>query len=242
MPVVPKVPGSVWTRPSRPQREQLTREQIVAATIELLDAEGVGALSMRKLGTRLDAAATSLYRHVANKDELMELVVDDIYGELEIPAAGGPADWRAATTRAATDLRAMALRHPWIAPELGQAGLTHVGPNTMRVSSELLALFEAAGFPAQEKDRAMGTLMAYVIGIATSEAAYLSLIARSGRTEREWVADQRPRFDEASQEHPRLREGGSARQDADPKTIRDEDFAYGLDRILDGLAARLNAS
>ncbi|MEU4387524.1 TetR/AcrR family transcriptional regulator [Promicromonospora sp. NPDC023805] len=241
MPVDPKVPGSVWTRPGRPQREQLTREQIVAATIELLDAEGVGELSMRKLGTRLDAAATSLYRHVANKDELMELVVDDIYGELEIPVAGGPADWRAAATRAASDLRAMALRHPWIAPELGQAGLTHVGPNTMRVSSELLALFEAAGFPAQEKDRAMGTLMAYVIGIATSEAAYLSLIARSGRTESEWVADQRPRFDEASQEHPRLREGGSAQQDVDPKKIRDDDFAYGLDRILDGLAARLDA-
>ena len=234
-------PGSVWTRPRRPQREHLTREQIVAAAIELLDAEGSAALSMRKLGTRLDAAATSLYRHVANKDELMELVVDDIYGELELPAAADRAEWRAAVTRTATDLRAMTLRHPWIAPELGQAGLAHVGPNTMKVSSDLLAQFEAAGFPADEKDQAMGTLMAYVIGIATSEAAYLSLVARSGKTEREWVASRRPRFDEASQKHPRLREGTSAQQDGDPKKIRDNDFAYGIDRILDGLAARLDA-
>ncbi|MFI2506089.1 TetR/AcrR family transcriptional regulator [Streptomyces sp. NPDC018972] len=241
MPADEKPTASVWTRPRRPQREHLTREQIVAAAIELLDAEGVEALSMRKLGTRLNAAATSLYRHVANKDELIELVVDDVYGELRAPAAPDRAQWRAAVTRTATDLRAMTLRHPWIAPELGQTGLVHIGPNAMRMASGLLAQFEAAGFPADERDRAVGTLMAYVIGIASSEAAYLSLIARSGRTEKEWVAGLRPAFDDASRQHPRLREGSSARQDMHPRQIRDDDFAYGLDRVLDGLAARLDA-
>lgn len=177
---------------------------------------------------------------MANKDELIQLVVDDVFGELRVPAAD-PADWRAAVTRTAGDLRAMALRHPWIAPELGQVGLVHIGPNALRMSSGLLAQFEAAGFPAQEQDRAVGTLPAYVVGIAASEAAYLSLIARSGRTEREWVADLRPALDAASHGHPRLREGSSARQDVDPQRIRDDDFAYGLDRVLDGLTARLTA-
>ncbi|MFF7414902.1 TetR/AcrR family transcriptional regulator [Streptomyces lydicus] len=241
MPADEKPIASVWTRPHRPQREQLTREQIVAAAIELLDLEGIEALSMRKLGTRLNAAATSLYRHVANKDELIELVVDDVYGELEVPGVADRAQWRAAVTRSAADLRAMTLRHPWIAPELGQVGLVHIGPNAMRMSSGLLAQFEAAGFAADEKDRAAGTLMAYVIGIATFETAYLSQITRSGKTEQEWVAGLRPAFEEASQEHPRLREGSAARHDVHPQQIRDDDFAYGLDRVLDGLAARLDA-
>ncbi|NGN66840.1 TetR family transcriptional regulator [Streptomyces sp. A7024] len=214
---------SVWTRPHRPQREQLSREQIVAAAIELLDAEGVEALSMRKLGTRLGAGATSLYRHVANRDELIQLAVDDVYGELKLPAAAGRGKWRAAVARTATELRAMVLRHPWIAPELGQVGLVHVGPNAVRMSTGLLAQFEAAGFPTGEKDQAAGTLMAYVIGIATAEAAYLSLIARSGKTEREWVADLDP-------------DSGKA---GHPEQIREKDFRYGLDRVLDGLAARL---
>src|SRR4051794_33876434 len=119
--------ASVWTRPRRPQREQLTREQIVAAAIELLDQEGTEALSMRKLGSRLNVAATSLYWHVANPDELILLVVDDIYGELDLPLAADRPQWRAAVTRIAADLRAMTLRHPWIAPELGQVGLVHIG-------------------------------------------------------------------------------------------------------------------
>ncbi|MFJ4688714.1 TetR/AcrR family transcriptional regulator [Streptomyces sp. NPDC088789] len=236
-----KPTASVWTRPGRPQREQLTREQIVAAAIELLDLEGIEALSMRKLGSRLNTAATSLYRHVANRDELIQLVVDDIYGELDLPATADRARWRAAVTGIAAGLRAMTLRHPWIAPELGQVGLVHIGPNAMRMTAGLLAQFEAAGFPADEKDQAVGTLTAYVIGIATSEAAYLSSLARSGRTEQEWVADLRPAYDDASRQHPGLRDGNSARQDVPPRQIRDDDFSYGLDRVLDGLTARLRA-
>ncbi|MFD4026824.1 TetR/AcrR family transcriptional regulator [Streptomyces sp. NPDC058576] len=241
MPTDRKPATSVWDRPRPRPREQLTREQIVAAAIELLDAEGVEALSMRKLGTRLEAAATSLYRHVANKDELIELVVDDVYGELQVPSAAGRDPWRATVARTAADLRAMVLRHPWIASELSQVGLVHIGPNALRMASGLLAQFETAGFPADETERALGTLMAYVVGIATSEAAYLSLIARSGRTEQEWVADVRPAFDEAARPHAPLREASSARQDVHPRQIRDDDFAYGLERVLDGLSARLGA-
>ncbi|WP_214417241.1 TetR/AcrR family transcriptional regulator [Sphaerisporangium fuscum] len=223
MPFGEKPIASVWTRPHHPQREQLTREQIVAAAIELLDAEGVEALSMRKLGARLGAGATSLYRHVANRDELIQLAVDDVYGELDLPVSAGRTQWRTTVARIAIEVRAMVLRHPWIAPELGQVGLIHIGPNAMRMSSELLTQFEVAGFPENEKREAAATLMSYVIGIATTEAAYVSLIARSGSTERAWVADRSPGFDE----------------NVDPRQLREDQFAYGLDRVLDGLAARL---
>ncbi|MFC7587896.1 TetR/AcrR family transcriptional regulator [Nonomuraea antimicrobica] len=138
---------SVWARP-RPKREQpaLSRDRIVSEAIQLLDTEGIEALSMRSLGTRLGAGATSLYRHVANKDELIELVVDEVYGEMRVPDAGDPAHWRAAVTDAARSLRSMVLRHPWIVSVLGQVGLAYLGPNLMRQSERLLALFQAAGF------------------------------------------------------------------------------------------------
>ncbi|QEV19169.1 TetR/AcrR family transcriptional regulator [Streptomyces alboniger] len=223
--------ASVWTRPRR-QREQLSREQIVGEAVRLLDADGLEALSMRKLGTRLDAGATSLYRHVANKDELIELVVDEVYGELAVPAATGPADWRDAAARSAYSLRAMILRHPWVASVLGQVGLIHLGPNVTRMSERMAAVYGAAGFPAEETEQALSTVISYVIGMATSEAAYLSLIARSGRTEREFAASLR-----GSEQGSGEREPG----DEDPARAREETFDYGLQRVLDGLGVRLTA-
>ncbi len=145
---------SVWTRPKR-GREQpaLSQDQIVSAAIEILDTEGLDALSMRRLGTRLNAGATSLYRHVTNRDELIELVVDHVYGEIELPGKTG--DWRAALTACAAGLRAMILRHPWIASVLGQVGMSYLGPNVMRLNEGMLTLFESAGFPGTEANQAI---------------------------------------------------------------------------------------
>ncbi|KNB52447.1 TetR/AcrR family transcriptional regulator [Streptomyces caatingaensis] len=238
----PKQPiASVWTRPRRGRREQpaLSREQIVSAALELLDAEGADALSMRKLGTRLNAGATSMYTHVANKDELIELVVDAVYGEVDIPAAGGPDDWRDATTRCAHSLRATLLRHPWMASVAGELGVTQLGPNVMRLSEGLLALFEAAGLPAREADLAVSTLTSYVMGITTTEAAWLTTLARHGRSESELVESLWPAAEEAAREHPQLLEHYVSLRGKDPRETREEKFDYGLRMVLDGLEARL---
>ncbi|MFG1998001.1 TetR/AcrR family transcriptional regulator [Spirillospora sp. NPDC048911] len=243
MPAPGKPIPSVWTRP-RKQKEQpaLSRERIVAEAVALLDAEGIDNLSMRSLGTRLGAGATSLYRHVANKDELIELVVDEVYGELEVPAAGGPEEWRAAAARTAHSVRAMALRHPWVVSLLGQAGLAYLGPNMMRLSERMLAVFEAAGFDLAEADQAMSTMLSYVIGLVTSEAAYLSVLARSGQSEKEWLESLRPAAEEATKDYTRVSEGYDAHRDRDPAEIREETFVYGLDRVLDGLEVRLRST
>jgi AcrR family transcriptional regulator len=238
----PPVP-SVWAR-KRQQREQpaLSQERIVSEAVRLLDEEGIEALSMRSLGTRLGAGATSLYRHVANKDELIELVVDEVYGEVRVPDADDPAGWRAAVAGCAHSLRSMVLRHPWVASVLGQVGLAELGPNLMRQSERMLALFQAAGFAPGETDQAMNAVIAYVIGMTTSEAAYLSMLARSGQTEQEWAESLRPTAEQALQDHPRLREGYAARRDEDPRKIREKNFVYGLDRFLDGLETRLGST
>ncbi|WP_101790741.1 TetR/AcrR family transcriptional regulator [Nonomuraea indica] len=242
-PKQPAVP-SVWTRP-RKEREQpaLSRGRIVTEAVRLLDADGIDALSMRSLGTRLGAGATSLYRHVASKDELIELAVDEVFGELEVPAEAGPDDWRAALAATAGSLRAMVLRHPWFASVVGQVGLAFLGPNMMRMSDRVLGILGAAGFDVTEADRAMKALVAYVLGMATSEAAWLNVLAQSGQDEGELLRALMPAAEQAVRDHPHLRAFYAAvpRQEAqsDLARRRDEDFDYGLQRLLDGLRHRL---
>jgi AcrR family transcriptional regulator len=229
---------SVWTRPDRRRTQPaLNRQQIVAEAVRLLDAEGLDALSMRKLGTRLGAGATSLYWHVGSKEQLLELVADEVYGELEVPTVDEPAGWRAAATTCAHSLRAMIRRHPWLGALLGGIGLTYLGPNVMSASDRMLALFEAGGFTLPEADQATSTLGAYVIGTAISEAAWLTALARSGKTEQEWADQVLPAAQRAAQAYPKLRELYAMSADgSDPQLIREGSFEYGLERVLDGVA------
>ena len=225
---------SVWARPhAEPDQPALSRAAIVREAIALLDAEGIEALSMRKLGARLSAGATSLYRHVATKDELMELAVDEVFGEIIVPPADSR-DWRAAATEAAGSLRATALRHPWLGSVLAQAGLAYLGPKLMSVTERLAALFTATGF--SDPRGAIDTVVSYVIGISTTEAAWLSTVARSGQTEEAFIARFLPAAEQAATGHDLLAESYAAVGALDPAKVRDAKFAYGLDVIFDGLA------
>ncbi|MFI6540511.1 TetR/AcrR family transcriptional regulator [Nonomuraea sp. NPDC050547] len=230
---------SVWTRPRPQRREQpaLSREQIVAAALDLLDAEGIDALSMRKLGTRLNAGATSMYTHVASKEELLELVVDEVYGEIEPPAPGE--DWRADVVGFARNVRAGLLRHPWIGSVLGEAGVAYLGPNVLRMSEGTLAVFEAGGFSLKAADRALNTVMAYIIGRAASEAAWLTRLARRGQNEQEWAERLWPAAEEAVRAYPRLAALYADQRGQDQREAREREFEDGLACVLDGLAARL---
>ncbi|MFJ4771519.1 TetR/AcrR family transcriptional regulator C-terminal domain-containing protein [Streptomyces uncialis] len=238
--------ASAWTR-RRPRREQpaLSREHIVAEAVRLLDAEGIEALGMRRLGTRLGAGATSPYRHVTNRDELIELVVDEVYGKILVPDTDGPADtddpahWRESAVVCADSVRAMILRHPRVASVFSQVGLPYLGPHAMRLNDRMLALFEAAGFDVEEAGQAIATVMAYVIGTGTSEAAWLTMVARNGEDEERWAARLQPAIDVASADYPRLRRQPRPSGARSLAEIRDTNFRYGLDRVLDGLALRL---
>jgi AcrR family transcriptional regulator len=233
---------SVWARPPK-ERDQpaLSREHIVAEAVRLLDEEGIDALSMRRLGGRLGSAATSLYRHVANKDELFELAVDAVYGELALPEIGDPAAWRATVAQVAQELRATILRHPWIAAKLGEVGLSYLGPNVLRRSEHLLGVFEGAGFPLKEAELAMNTVTAYVLGVSTSEAAWLSMVARSGESPQEWAERLWPAAERAVRDFPRLRARYAEQRAAGVAQDNEDFFDYGLQRVLDGLESRLRA-
>ncbi|MER5301092.1 TetR/AcrR family transcriptional regulator [Streptomyces lasiicapitis] len=232
--------GSVWTRPQRPRREQpaLSRDQIVAEAIALLDSDGIEALSMRKLGTRLNAGATSLYTHVANKDELIELVVDQIYGEIEVPTPASPEEWRTAAVACGNNVRAAILRHPWIASLLGEMGMAYLGPNMMRLSESMLGLFETGGFDLRRSNVALNTIWSYVIGTSATEAAWLTMLARSGRSEQEWVEVVTAAAETAMEPYPRVRGLHALQTETEVDETRRSNFDLGLDCILDGLEAQ----
>ncbi|WP_330179158.1 TetR/AcrR family transcriptional regulator [Nocardia sp. NBC_01503] len=233
-------PGlSVWTRPRQRARPALNRERIVAEAIALLDAEGIAALSMRTLGTRLNAGATSMYRHVASREELIELAVDEVYGDIEVPVIEGVDQWRPAVIVCAESYRRMILCHPWIAEALPGAGLAHLGPNMLRLNESLFTVFAIAEFPIAEAHLAISTVLGYVVGVCLGEASWLTLVARSGQDEQSCAASMLPVLERIAREHPRIGESIAARGKSSVVEARDAKFRFGLERILDGLETRL---
>lgn len=237
--------ASVWARPQRPaadRKEQLSRERIVTEAVALLDALGLEALSMRSLGTRLGAGATSLYRHVASKDELIELVIDEVYAEVDIPRITDPAAWRLAAHGAAHSLRWMGLRHTWAMGVLGQVGITYLGPNVMDAAERGMAIYHAAGFSLLEANRVFSAVTAYVVGETAAEASWLSGLARNGLDEQDWMKILKPARDQLAEGgHPGLQEAFQLEPGSDPRQVRYDNFVYGLDLVLDGVQARLGA-
>ncbi|MFE6863831.1 TetR/AcrR family transcriptional regulator [Nocardia sp. NPDC057668] len=233
---------SVWTReePRGRRRDQpaLSREQIVAAALELLDTEGVEALSMRKLGTKLGAGATSLYTHVTNKEEIMELVTDAAFDEVPSPT---PGPWRAGLMTLAKGLHATFMRHPWLATVVGEVGLLYLAPSMLRLNNDTLTLLEQSGFPDDEADITLTVLWAYCLGLAITDAASQQTIRRSGLTEEEWFRRISPAATAATAAYPVLHKRYAAftaeaeQPTLDVQQIRMTAFEVQLDRMLDGL-------
>lgn len=221
-------------------RETLTREQIVQAAIDLLDAEGVDGLSMRRLGSRLGSAATTVYWHVKGKDELIELAADALWVEVDLPDLD-QTDWRTAATAMATDLYAMILRHPWLVPAMSSHLL--YGPGKARHDDHLLAVYEAAGFTGRAAAEATKVVFTYVLGTAlgaSAETAWRTRLRRGGDEERQ-VRETVAKVTEIAASFPRLRAHSQDWTDSDPTTgsLADRDLGFGLRTILNGLRAEL---
>lgn len=233
---MPQPPESVWTRPARARRDHpsLSRDQIVGTALALLDAEGLEGLSMRRLGTKLNAGATSVYWHVGNKDELLELAIDHVLAELTAPDPGG---WRAAAEGYARSLRAVIVRHPWTVTLFGSRPM--LGPNALRSLDRVLGIFEHAGFKGQDLEYAQAVLVDYVIGAAGSEASWLA--NQKGVTAGDWMASLRPYMDQVAQDFPRLATHlGNVWSQSEAEVLEDR-FTFGLACVLDGIAARLSS-
>lgn len=229
--------GPVWeraARPTRPQPAPLSRESIVAAAITLADASGLGGLSLRKVGAELAAGPMRLYGYVETKEELLELMVDEVWGEVCGALRGS---WREVLGESAQRIRAASRKHPWFVGLLG--GRPQFGPNALAYRETVFAaLSETPGFESIDFVLAcFRTLTAYVIGALHSEDAALRQVHESGLADSDWQMAMWPYLQRtlATGRYPLL---AKVVRDAKHPSA-DESFARGLAIVLDGIAAQL---
>jgi AcrR family transcriptional regulator len=164
-----EIPPPPWRRPRRetPPRRPLSRELIVDTAMRILDAEGFEALSMRRVAMELRTGPASLYAHVKSKDELLELMIDLVVGEIEMPDPD-PGRWQQQITESARSAHQVWARHPGIA----QAALANIpiGPNSLRFREATLAILRAGGVPDQPAAWFLDRLALYVLADAFEES------------------------------------------------------------------------
>lgn len=221
----------VWTRPRfEPRRRAPSVERIVRQAVAIADAEGMAAVSMRRVAGDLGSGTASLYRSVTNRDELVELMVDEVQDEGR-PAPTG--DWRTDLTALSRELRATLLRHPWLSAEL--TGRPTLGPNSLRRADLALGAAGALTADATLATDVVETVFAYVFGAVGAELAEEQARRRTGLTEDQWRAGVGPyiRYVIAAGEHPHFARSVVEADDVAPA----ERFEFGLTCVLDGVAA-----
>jgi len=229
--------GVIWGRPERAARgpaPSLSRAEITTAAINLADTHGIAALSMRTLAAELGVGAASLYRYVARKDELIDLMVDAVMGnDLQFEIRG---NWREDLRSYAQGLRAMMLRHPWTT--VPSAGLRSLGPNTARRYEQVLNAIDGLGLRIDEMLLMGETLDAYVRGRALEELSEQEAVRRSGLDQEQWMRTQLSYITSLleSGRYPLLTRVFDA--PVDPDRLK-HGFDLGLERVLDGLAKML---
>jgi AcrR family transcriptional regulator len=218
---------AVRTQKTPPRRTPLNRERVLRAAIALADARGAQELTMRKLAQELGVEAMSLYNHVANKDDLLDGMVDIVFGEIEAPAPGG--DWKAELRRRAVSTREALNRHRWAIGEM--EGRTTHGPNNLRLHDAVLGCLREAGFSVEMTVHAYSVQDAYIYGFVLQQSDMAS------ETPEDFAAEaqrQMRDYAEALADYPHLVEvvGGHV---AEAGYDYEAEFLFGLDVILDRL-------
>jgi AcrR family transcriptional regulator len=208
----------------RGPRVPLSKERVLRAAVLLADEGGVASLTMRKLAETLGVEAMSLYYYVADKDEILDGMVDLVFGEIDLPSR--EADWKAAMRQRAISARDAIARHPWA---IGVMESRPPGPATLRHHDAVIGSLRQAGFSIALAAHAFSVIDSYVYGFAlqtlnlpfdTSEE--LEQLAEAML--REMPADEYPYLTEMIVDHA-LQPGYSYANE----------FEFGLDLVLDGL-------
>lgn len=215
--------AGVWFRsePRRPKRPPLSRQRIVEGAVALLDEEGLAELSTRRLAARLESGATSIYWHVASMDDVLDLALDEVLGEVELPMRHAER-WREDLWRFMNGLRRVILHHPWSATLFGARPL--MGPNALAHSEFIYSALVKAGFTGAKLSAVAATIFDHVVGHVVAEASWL------GVDEAEARKLARSRLQEHKEHYPTLAEY-AYNQDED----WDEHFSLGMQFLLDGL-------
>jgi AcrR family transcriptional regulator len=205
------------------RRKPLNRDRILRAAVELADGFGVEALTMRRLGEELGFEAMSLYRYVANKNDLLDGMLDLVLAEWQLPETQG--DWTEAIRTSARSVHDALRRHPWAA-RLLMTG-SHLRPARLRYMDRLLATLREGGFDEAATYHVYHLLDGYIFGFSLWEIAYTTLPADAEVVSR--IMETVPWDD-----YPHLTEHRDQHMDDGPHREVSA-FQVGLDLILDGL-------
>ena len=221
------------TNRSKTKRTPLTRERVLRAAIALADERGAEALTMRNVAKELGVEAMSLYNHVANKDDLLDGMVDLVFSEIEPPSTD--ADWKSELRQRAMATRAALARHRWA---IGQMeGRTEHGPSNLRVHDAVLGCLRAAGFSYEMTVHAYSLQDAYIYGFALQESDM------SSRTPADFADEAQRQMREYARvlaDYPHLEDvvGGHV---AEVGYDYDREFLFGIEVILDRLEQLLHS-
>ncbi|MGH2456209.1 MAG: TetR/AcrR family transcriptional regulator C-terminal domain-containing protein [Candidatus Limnocylindria bacterium] len=209
-------------------RAPLTRDRVLRAAVALADEEGIESLSMRRLAQQLGVEAMSLYYHVANKPDLLEQMLDIVFGEMELPSDRG--GWRQAMRASAISAHQVLLRHPWACRLLMSP--TGPSPARLRWMNAILGRLRGAGFSAEMTHHAYHALDSHIVGFTLWVLPYLAIARERPDFAQEFMArtplDELPHLAEHIQVHLSDRAGDTS------------EFDFGLDLVLDGLERSLD--
>lgn len=228
----------IWLRPERAARGPRpthSRADIAGAAVRVADVEGIEAVSLRRIAAELGTGTTTLYRYIATKDELFDLMIDAAVGEREPPAPTG--SWEADLRAVAHATRATALRHPWLAtmPSIRPT----LGPHSLAWLEATFATVDSLGLAPDEVLAQVGTVMTFVRGHVLDELAEREAVRRSGLDMASWLATQ-SRYGEmifSSGRYPHLSRMMIEAESPHAEDRFERAFTSGLDHIFRGLAA-----
>ncbi len=217
---------------SRVDRPRLSRERVLRGAVAVADAGGIAGLTIRSLAQELGVKPMSVYHHVANKDEILDGIVDIVFSEIELPSIGG--DWRGEMRRRAHSARAVLRRHPWAIGLLESR--TSPGPATLRHHDVVLGTLRAAGFSLELTAHAYAMIDSYTYGFALQEAGLPFDGPETVTDVAEPIMEQFTAGD-----YPHLVEMATEYYLRPGYDFADE-FEFGLDLLLDALARSLPGS
>ncbi|PRY29383.1 TetR/AcrR family transcriptional regulator [Pseudosporangium ferrugineum] len=225
----------------RGRKKGLSLTQVVDAAIALADAEGLDAVSMRRVAQELGVVPMTLYTYVPDKAALLDLMVDALYLRMERSAAGDPG-WRERVRTVAGDNRMLYEHHPWAA-ELS-ASRPPLGPGLMAKYEHELRAFEGSGLDNVETDSALTFVLGFVQHSARAAVQARAVAERSEQTDAQWWEESGPLLEKVFDRHRypiAVRVGEAAGAELGGAFNAEHAYAFGLERVLDGLAALIEA-
>jgi AcrR family transcriptional regulator len=218
--------------PARPRRDPLTRQRVIRAALEIMDREGLEAVTMRRIGRELGVEAMSLYNHVRDKEDILDGICEEVLAEFQLPQVD---DWVEAARLGAHEYRRLLLAHPNVITLMSERKGPFTNPDSLRAYEFALDLFRSVGLSKEDSVKAFHTFGGYILGYVMMELGPMlggSLDEANVRAHQEMA-----RLVEAA-DLPRLREALPHLVDCDVE----EQFDFGLNLLIQGLRSRTAAA